>query len=166
MAYLPRDSANQPASAAIDERPFAAADPIDGLADALATVGDRWSLAIVACLLEGPQPFGSLQRRLPAISPNVLSQRLRDLQASGVLVARPYSRRPLRCTYELTGAGQELADALRLLADWGARRAGAPSQPPLHAACETPLEVRWYCPNCEEPAPAPAGDVQEELYLA
>ena len=166
MARAAQERPDQRASAAIDERPVAAADQIDGLADALATVGDRWSLAIVACLLEGPEPFGSLQRRLPAISPNVLSQRLRTLQAGSVLVARPYSRRPLRCTYELTGAGQELADALWLLADWGARRAGAPSQPPLHAACETPLEVRWYCPNCEEPAPAPAGDVQEELYLA
>jgi DNA-binding HxlR family transcriptional regulator len=166
MAHAPHDRPHQPASAAIDERPVAAADQIDGLADALLTVGDRWSLAIVACLLEGPQPFGSLQRRLPAISPNVLSQRLRDLGASGVLVARPYSRRPLRCTYELTGAGQELADALRLLADWGARRAGGPSQAPQHALCETPLEVRWYCPTCAEPVPAPAGDVQEELYLA
>jgi DNA-binding HxlR family transcriptional regulator len=155
----------QAARSEADELPGTPDDWMSGLADALSIVGDRWSLAIVACLLEGPQPFNALQRRLPAISPNVLSQRLRALQASGLLVARPYMRRPLRCSYELSGAGQELADTLRLLADWGARRAGAPSQPPLHAACETPLEVRWYCASCEQPASVP-GQAHEELYFA
>jgi DNA-binding HxlR family transcriptional regulator len=137
----------------------------EGLAEALQAIGDRWSLAVVANLLEGPLRFGELQERMPAISPNVLSQRLRAMQQSGLVLATPYSRRPVRCQYELTGAGAELAGPLRLLDDWGARLAGAAAEPPRHATCETALELRWYCPACEEPVTAPAAQA-EELYFA
>jgi DNA-binding HxlR family transcriptional regulator len=143
-----------------------ASAPRGGLAEALEAIGDRWSLAVVAHLLEGPLRFGALQERLPEISPNVLSQRLRALQASGLLLATPYSRRPTRCLYELTSAGAELAGPLRLLDDWGARLAGAAAEPPRHAACDAALELRWYCPACEEPVAAPAGAQAEELYFA
>jgi len=138
----------------------------DGLAEALSALGDRWSLAVVASLLEGPLRFGALQEQLPAISPNVLSQRLRALEAQGVLVAMPYSERPPRYTYELTSAGRELAGALRLLEDWGSRRLGAPGEPPRHEDCGTPLEVRWYCPSCQRPVSSPSPSDQEELYYA
>ena len=141
-------------------------DQDDGLAEALATLGDRWSLAVVAHLLEQPLRFGALQERMPSISPNVLSQRLRALQASGVVLASPYSQRPPRYLYELTSAGQELAGPLRLLGDWGARHSGAAAEPPRHGACDTPLELRWYCPACEQPAAAPAATADEELYFA
>jgi DNA-binding HxlR family transcriptional regulator len=144
----------------------AARAPANGLAEALALVGDRWSLAVVANLLDGPLRFGSLQELMPAISPNVLSQRLRALQAGGLLVATPYSRRPTRYLYELTSAGAELAAPLRLLGDWGSRQLGAPAEPPRHDACETPLELRWYCPACEEPVAAPAAEAAEDLYFA
>jgi DNA-binding HxlR family transcriptional regulator len=138
----------------------------DGLAEALAVLGDRWSLAVVASLLDEPLRFGALQQKLASISPNVLSQRLRALEARGVLIATPYSTRPTRYTYELTSAGRELAGALRLLGDWGARQLGAPGDPPRHAACGTALEVRWYCPACERPVASPAGAQDEELYFA
>ena len=52
--------------------------------------------------------------------------------------------------YELTASGQELAGALRLLADWGARHRES-SEPPRHDACGTPVEARWWCPTCEQP---------------
>lgn len=137
-----------------------------GLGEALLLVGDRWSPAIVAALLDGPLRFGSLQERLAAISPNVLSQRLRALQASGLLLATPYSRRPTRYLYELTSTGTELAMPLRLLGDWGARHAGLASQTPRHGACERPLELRWYCPTCEEPVGDPSAQEAEQLYYA
>jgi DNA-binding HxlR family transcriptional regulator len=143
-----------------------AASVAAGLAEALALVGDRWSLAIVANLLDGPLRFGSLQELTPAISPNVLSQRLRGLQAAGLLVASPYSRRPTRYLYELTSAGAELAAPLRLLGDWGSRQLGVPAEPPRHDVCEAPLELRWYCPACEEPVAAPPAEAAEDLYFA
>jgi DNA-binding HxlR family transcriptional regulator len=103
---------------------------------------------------------------MPSISPNVLSQRLRALQAGGVVLASLYSQRPPRYLYELTSAGHELAGPLRLLGDWGARRSGAAVEPPRHSACDAALELRWYCPECEQPVAAPAGGQDEELYFA
>ena len=120
------------------------------LAEALAAVGDRWTLQLVAALLDGPRRFGDLQDEVTGIAPNVLTARLRHLERQALVVARPYSERPPRSVYELTAAGRELAGALRLLADWGARhREGG--EAPRHSACGTPIQARWWCPTCEEP---------------
>jgi hypothetical protein len=62
-----------------------------------------------------------------------------------VVAAEPYTERPLRVAYRLTADGRDLAGALRLLADWGAREGG---EAPAHQACGTPMEARWYCPTC------------------
>lgn len=119
------------------------------LAEAVARVGDRWALLLVHALLDGPRRFGDLLDEVPGIAPNVLTQRLRHLEREGVVVATPYSHRPLRVVYELTAAGQELAGALRLLAQWGAGAGRAEDAEPLrHPACGTPLEARWWCPTC------------------
>ena len=123
---------------------------VSPLAAALDSVGDRWALLVVEALLIGPRRFGDLQDDLAGIAPNVLSGRLRRLEAEGVVVAESYSERPPRYVYELTAAGRELAGALRLLADWGARHREA-AEPPRHEACGTPVEVRWWCPTCERP---------------
>ncbi len=120
--------------------------PLD---EAVTRVGDRWALLLVQALLAGPRKFNELQEDLPGIAPNVLTQRLRHLEREGVLVSTPYSQRPLRVVYELTAAGQELAGALRLLAQWGAGAGRAEDAEPLrHPACGTPLEARWWCPTC------------------
>jgi DNA-binding HxlR family transcriptional regulator len=87
---------------------------------ALAALGDRWSLLIVAALLDGPRRFGELQEAVAGIAPNILSARLKALEEHGILVAEPYSHRPLRYRYELTARGEALAEPLRLLAAWGA----------------------------------------------
>jgi DNA-binding HxlR family transcriptional regulator len=120
----------------------------EGLDLALARVGDRWALRVVDALLGGPRRFTELQHDLGGVATNVLSQRLKQLEQAGVVVARPYSSRPLRNAYELTAAGRELAGTLALLADWGTRQAGA-GDAPHHDACGSALEARWYCPTCE-----------------
>jgi DNA-binding HxlR family transcriptional regulator len=132
------------------------------LADALATVGDRWTLLLVAALLDGPRRFGDLREDVAGIAPNVLIQRLRALERNALVVAQPYSERPPRFVYELSAAGQELAGALRLLAGWGARNTEG-SAAPRHAVCGTPMEARWWCPTCERPAADQDG---EELHFA
>jgi DNA-binding HxlR family transcriptional regulator len=132
------------------------------LADALATVGDRWTLLVVAALLDGPRRFGDLQDEVDGIAPNVLTARLRALERNALVIARPYSERPPRFVYELSAAGRELAGALRLLAGWGARNAEGASAP-RHSVCGTPMEARWWCPTCERPA----GDEEaDELHFA
>jgi DNA-binding HxlR family transcriptional regulator len=119
------------------------------LGTALDRVGDRWSLLLVEALLTGPRRFNELSAVVPGIAPNILSDRLRRLERGRIVVATPYSRRPVRMEYALTADGRELAGALRLLADWGARRGGEGDGEPLrHEACGTPLEARWHCPTC------------------
>jgi DNA-binding HxlR family transcriptional regulator len=118
--------------------------PLD---EAVARVGDRWTLLIVQALLGGTRRFNDLQEELPGIAPNVLSQRLKRLEREAVVVSRPYSTRPPRFAYELSASGLELAGALRLLAQWGAQRAGD-GEALRHAECGTPMEARWYCPTC------------------
>src|SRR5205809_4570272 len=118
------------------------------LAQALARVGDRWTLQVVQALLTGPRRFNDLLELIPGIAANILSERLKRLEKETLLVARPYSERPPRAAYELTAEGQELAGALRLLAYWGAGHAD-PALAPRHPACGTPIETRWYCPTCD-----------------
>lgn len=130
---------------------------------ALGRVGDRWSLLVVAVLLGGPRRFNDLLADVGGIAPNVLSQRLKHLEHQGVVVSSPYSRRPPRFDYRLTASGGELADALRVLARWGAahERAGGGSADvgaPTHDACGTPLETRWYCPTCARSVDDEEGD--------
>jgi DNA-binding HxlR family transcriptional regulator len=132
------------------------------LADALATVGDRWTLLVIAALLDGPRRFGELQEEVRGIAPNVLTQRLRHLERGALVVARLYSERPPRFVYELSAIGHELAGALRLLAGWGARNAEG-AEAPRHSVCGTPMEARWWCPTCERPA---SDDEADELHFA
>ena len=123
--------------------------PSSPLADALERVGDRWTLLVVAALLDGPRRFNELQEELEGIAPNVLSARLKALTEQALVVATPYSDRPPRFVYELSEPGRELAGALRLLADWGAGE-------PLRHSCGTAVEARWWCPSCEVVVDDPA----------
>jgi DNA-binding HxlR family transcriptional regulator len=135
--------------------------PSSPLAEALARVGDRWTLLVVEALLTGPRRFSELLDQVPGIAANILSERLKRLEREGLLVARPYSERPPRVAYELTAEGKELAGALRLLAHWGARHTDD-RDAPRHAECGTVLEVRWYCPTCDRLADPQATDDGDE----
>jgi len=128
---------------------------------AVGRVGDRWTLLVVHALLGGPRRFGELAAALPGLAPNVLTRRLRSLEAEGLLVASAYCERPPRFAYRLTDAGADLAGALRLLAQWGAEHPPAGPIAPAdgdddddrpdalrHQLCGTPVEARWWCPTC------------------
>ena len=124
-----------------------------GLEAAVARVGDRWSLLILDALMEGPRRFKELESAVQGLAPNVLSARLRHLSHDGLVVAEPYSARPVRYEYRVSTDGMELAGALKLLASWGARSAGEEEVPgPRHGSCGTLLEAHWYCPTCDRVA--------------
>jgi DNA-binding HxlR family transcriptional regulator len=142
------------------------------LASAASAVGDRWSLLVVARLLNGPRRFGELLDELDGLAPNILAKRLARLEEEGVVVGEPYSTRPVRHAYRLTAAGADLAGPVRMLAGWGARRHGAAPGPragvPAHARCGTALEARWYCVTCDEivePSSTAAGTPGDETDL-
>ena len=122
--------------------------PATPLAEALARVGDRWTLLIVEALLAGPLRFNDLADQIPGIAASILSERLKRLERDALVVARPYSDRPPRAAYQLPAEGADLAGAHRLLSDWAARHTDAP-ETRRHSACGTPLQARWYCPTCD-----------------
>jgi DNA-binding HxlR family transcriptional regulator len=146
---------------AVSERDLPAderASELTHVAQVAERLGDRWSLVIVAALLSGPLRYGELQERVRGIAPNILTARLRKLENDGIILSSPYSERPQRFEYGLTADGEALADALRLLIDWSlSTQGGEPLDAPTHLVCGTPLQVRWWCPVCEE-ATTPAED--------
>lgn len=90
-------------------------------AHALDLVGDRWALLIVRELLLGPKRFTGLRSGLPSISPNVLTQRLNELEAAQVLRRRKLPPPVSAWVYELTDWGQGLEPIMLQLAHWGVR---------------------------------------------
>lgn len=90
------------------------------IAQALAVVGDAWSLLIVRDVAGGVHRFDRLQAELH-ISRRTLAERLSGLVAGGVLEQRPYSSSPPRNEYHLTESGRGLLPALVALQDWGSR---------------------------------------------
>jgi DNA-binding HxlR family transcriptional regulator len=144
-----REPGKHRSSRTMKPMPSRSGQPPSPLELALERVGDRWSLLIVEALLDAPRRFNELQEAVVGIAPNILTDRLRRLEREGVVLGRPYQERPPRMEYALTGAGRDLAGALRLLADWGARRSDA-ADPLRHDLCGTPLEARWYCRTCSE----------------
>jgi DNA-binding HxlR family transcriptional regulator len=95
-------------------------------AHALDLVGERWALLVVRELLLGPKRFTDLRAGLPHASPNVLSQRLRELEGAGVVRRRKLPPPAASRVYELTEWGEELEPVVISLGRWGAR---SPSRP-------------------------------------
>jgi DNA-binding HxlR family transcriptional regulator len=92
-----------------------------GIARALDVIGDRWALLVVRELIFGPKRFVQLRNGLRAVSPNVLTQRLRDLETAGV-VRRGVLDPPASVTiYELTDRGRALEPILLELGRWGSQ---------------------------------------------
>jgi DNA-binding HxlR family transcriptional regulator len=92
------------------------------MARALEVVGDRWSLLIVRDLTLGPQRFTDLARGLAEITPATLTNRLRQLEASGV-VTREQTGRGREVWYGLTEAGSDLGPVVEALTLWGVEHA-------------------------------------------
>lgn len=95
-------------------------------AHALDLVGERWALLTVRELMLGPKRFTDLRVGLPGVSPNVLAQRLRELEGAGVVRKSKLPPPAASKVYELTEWGKELEPVLVQLGRWGAR---SPSKP-------------------------------------
>src|SRR3954465_13630044 len=96
------------------------------IARALDVVGERWALLVVRELLLGPKRFTDLKRGLPNSSPNVLSERLRELERSGVVKRGKLPPPAGSQVYELTDWGRELEGIVVSLGRWASR---SPSPP-------------------------------------
>jgi DNA-binding HxlR family transcriptional regulator len=89
-----------------------------GIAHASTLLGQRWALLVVRELLLGPKRFTDLRAGIPDISPNVLGQRLRELEESGIVQRRKLAPPAAVQVYELTDWGRELEPAVLALGRW------------------------------------------------
>ena len=92
------------------------------LHEAVELVGKRWTGAILAVLLEGgPMRFSEIAQRVPQLSDRLLSERMKELEARGMVERRVLPGSPARVEYELTPMGRDLAPTLRALKTWADR---------------------------------------------
>ncbi len=83
-------------------------------------IGAKWAPVILAHLKQQPLRYAQLRRLMPRTSEKMLAQRLRELEASGLVRRRADDVVPPRVDYSLTGQGRTLAPVLQALYDWGA----------------------------------------------
>lgn len=83
-------------------------------------ISSKWTLLILRELASGTKRFGQLRNTLHGISPKTLTQRLRELEQSGILSKTAYPEIPPRVEYRLTPKGRSLREILIPLAKWGA----------------------------------------------
>jgi DNA-binding HxlR family transcriptional regulator len=131
---------------------------LDGVADVLKVVGDRWALQVVREVALGVRRFEEM-RAATGAPRTVLSDRLRKLSEAGILATRPYQepgRRQQR-EYVLTAAGLDLLPVLVALTGWGERHLGAGADPAIsyrHFGCGGRVDVTIRC-ECGEAADSP-----------
>jgi DNA-binding HxlR family transcriptional regulator len=103
------------------------------IAHGLDLVGERWALLVVRELLLGPKRFTDLKKGLPNASPNVISERLRELERAGIVkrdkLPPPASSR----VYALTDWGRELEEIVLSLGRWATRSPSLPREGPMGA---------------------------------
>jgi DNA-binding HxlR family transcriptional regulator len=96
---------------------------------AVDVIGPKWRPVILAHLKEGVHRYGELRRRMPDVSDKMLTQRLRELEADGLVVRRDLGPNPPHVEYDLTGEGRTLIPVLQALYDWGSARADRTATP-------------------------------------
>ena len=112
------------------------------IARGLDLVGERWALLVVRELLLGPKRYTDLRRGLPNVSPNVLSERLDELERAGIVRRRKLPPPAGARVYELTDWGLELEPIVLSLGRWAARSRTASSGAPIASADSVILAMR------------------------
>lgn len=99
-----------------------------GISRALDLVGERWALLVIRELLLGPKRFTDIREGLPHLSPDVLAQRLRELEQANLVLRRKLPPPASSQVYELTARGAALEAALMELGRWGGANADPPTE--------------------------------------
>ena len=85
---------------------------------AVELVGKRWTGAILLVLMDGPLRFSEIKHLVPDLSDRLLSERLKELEAEGIVERRVDSAGPVRVDYGLTAKGRDLEPVVRALKSW------------------------------------------------
>ena len=98
-------------------RPFARS--ACAIANSLDILGDKWSLLVVRDLLHGKHTYGELALSPERIPTNILADRLKRLESTGIITSTPYQQHPVRYSYSLTPKGSALGEVLLAFVRWG-----------------------------------------------
>ena len=88
---------------------------------AIELVGKRWAGAVIRTLMDRPRRFGEILGAVPALHDRLLSERLKELEAEGLVERRVYPDTPVRIEYTLTGKGRDLERVLAEVERWAHR---------------------------------------------
>ena len=102
-----------------DRPPVILDEACRGFQTAIEIVGRRWSAAILRALALGAERFGDIRWRVDGISDRLLSLRLKELEAEGLITRTVVPTTPVQVRYGLTRRGHDLTVALQPLVDWG-----------------------------------------------
>lgn len=94
---------------------------------AIELIGKRWTGAIIRALLDGPRRFSEVLATVPDLHDRLLSERLKELEAEGLVRRRVHPEVPVRIEYELTAKGQDLERVVAEVQRWANRWLPAPS---------------------------------------
>jgi DNA-binding HxlR family transcriptional regulator len=89
------------------------------IANSLDILGDKWTLLVVRDLLHGKHTYGELQLSPEHIPTNILADRLKRLESTGIISSAAYQQRPVRYSYTLTAKGRALGEVLLAFVRWG-----------------------------------------------
>ncbi|AIE60118.1 winged helix-turn-helix transcriptional regulator [Bacillus methanolicus] len=120
------------------------------IAQALNIIGDRWTLLIVHEILLGHTTFNEIKKSLDGISSNLLSDRLKYLEETGLITSTLYSVHPPRYRYTLTESGKSLESVFNALILWGRNHLKKCYKKIVHQSCQHEIEIAYYCPHCEK----------------
>jgi len=118
---------------------------------AIEIIGRRWTGAILRSLLAGSSRYSEILANVPGLSDRLLSERLKELEAEGIIERRVTPSTPVRIEYVLTEKGRELLPVVLAMMKWGDRWAS--DEPPVrltHTACGHETAPVVACEHCRE----------------
>ena len=107
---------------------------------AVELIGRRWTGAILRAMLVGVSRFSELAETIPGLSPRMLSERLKELEAEGVVVRSVFPTVPVRVEYQLTEKGRSLGSVIEAVSGWAEQWADQPADD-VAVTASTPAQV-------------------------
>lgn len=120
------------------------------IAQTLNIIGDKWSLLILHRIFIGYETYKEICDGLEGIPTNLLSGRLKSLEADELIYRELYQSNPPRYKYMLTEKGLDLVDVFNSLILWGQKHLNKCYKQLVHEGCSKSIEHRYYCPDCNK----------------
>lgn len=133
VAIAPDDASDSTAATITNQATAQATAFCPRFHHAVEMIGRRWTGAILRSMLGGSARFGNIAASVPGMSDRVLSERLRELEAEGILTRTVYPDIPVRVEYHLTDKGQSLLPVLEAVSTWAEQWVDGPT---AAAACD------------------------------